>query len=332
MDKHFENNQQTPNPISHILDNLNWDDLIDINFLNQWVQEYQGTIFVHSESAIDAVVVKDRYLIGNGITPIYCLSYFKDSSLFNVSISKLSEIVLKLDREIVAVSHLDANWGYLSSSIQNRTAQWESCPFQGKATKELFDSIFSSKHHVFVSQHRPFYVDRPNIFNIPIGFDGNHVSLNNIKQSVIENQRNNRDNLLACNCALASQSRQDLFHNINKNFDNNLVNSKNAPDYYFRELSSSKFCLCLSGIGYESYRVWESILFGCIPIVENNTINKHGLNKLFDHFPILQVDNFEFINPQILERHYEELKYEYQHSNYELLTNQYWIKRFSQTL
>ena len=39
---------------------------------------------------------------------------------------------------------------------------------------------------------------------------------------------------------------------------------------HYEETSRSKFMLCPSGLGMDSYRIWESLLLGTIPIVESN--------------------------------------------------------------
>ena len=54
-----------------------------------------------------------------------------------------------------------------------------------------------------------------------------------------------------------------------KTFDNNLE--------YLKELSKYKFSLCPPGNGLDTHRVWESLLVGTIPIVEDNELNNNFL-------------------------------------------------------
>jgi len=39
---------------------------------------------------------------------------------------------------------------------------------------------------------------------------------------------------------------------------------------HLEETAQSKFILCPSGLGMDSYRIWESLILGAIPIVESN--------------------------------------------------------------
>eukprot|EP00536_Pseudo-nitzschia_multiseries_P010560 jgi/Psemu1/307394/fgenesh1_kg.326_\ len=41
-------------------------------------------------------------------------------------------------------------------------------------------------------------------------------------------------------------------------------------DHYYADISSSKFILCPSGIGWDTYRIWESIILGAIPVIERH--------------------------------------------------------------
>lgn len=52
-------------------------------------------------------------------------------------------------------------------------------------------------------------------------------------------------------------------------FNSYKVKQDGIKDFY-EETASSKFVLCPSGLGMDSYRIWESLLLGAIPIVESN--------------------------------------------------------------
>ena len=43
-----------------------------------------------------------------------------------------------------------------------------------------------------------------------------------------------------------------------------------ARTRYHNEISRSKFILCPSGIGWDTYRIWESIVLGAIPVIERH--------------------------------------------------------------
>jgi len=40
--------------------------------------------------------------------------------------------------------------------------------------------------------------------------------------------------------------------------------------HYYSEMSKSKFILCPSGLGWDSYRIWEALAMGVIPVIERH--------------------------------------------------------------
>ena len=54
-----------------------------------------------------------------------------------------------------------------------------------------------------------------------------------------------------------------MIHSYNKNHRS-----------HFIEAAESKFILCPSGLGFDTYRLWECFYFKVIPIVLNSTFNK----------------------------------------------------------
>lgn len=85
---------------------------------------------------------------------------------------------------------------------------------------------------------------------------------------------------------------------------------------YFKEMKQHKFVLCPRGHGPDSYRVWESLYLGCIPIVPNK-----DLGGCHFHFkmPILET-NWNF-TPQMLEAMWKETNFKVN------LDESYWIKK-----
>ena len=59
-------------------------------------------------------------------------------------------------------------------------------------------------------------------------------------------------------------------------------------DKYFKLMSEYKFVVCPQSSAYDTYRIYEALAVGSIPIVKKNT-----LEGLYSLFPILVVDNWE---------------------------------------
>lgn len=66
------------------------------------------------------------------------------------------------------------------------------------------------------------------------------------------------------------------------------------------EIAQSKFVLCPSGLGYDTYRLWEVMLLGSIPIVESNP----GMDRTLASLPVLIVKHFSYVTPELLARAY----------------------------
>jgi hypothetical protein len=89
---------------------------------------------------------------------------------------------------------------------------------------------------------------------------------------------------------------------------------------YYAKLANSKFMICPRGCGIDTYRLWDCIYMGCIPIVE-----KYEGYKQFEDLPILFIDHWKEINyltDTFLEHKWNEmLEINY---NYKKLKLSYW--------
>ncbi len=60
-----------------------------------------------------------------------------------------------------------------------------------------------------------------------------------------------------------------IAESVDRVFDTDLRSLSNAPAEYLNVLRQSKFTLCPSGKNPEQYRIWEAIMTGSIPIIED---------------------------------------------------------------
>jgi hypothetical protein len=92
-------------------------------------------------------------------------------------------------------------------------------------------------------------------------------------------------------------------------------------DHFYRQISKSKFSICPRGCGIDTYRMWDCICLGCIPIVE-----KYGGYEKLNDLPILFVESIheygKLTEAYLNEKYEEMLTREY---NYAKLTFDYWI-------
>jgi len=193
----------------------------------------------------------------------------------------------------VLITHLNENWGALSSEITNRTANWgdiirgtfgkhDGFDCDAVEVRELYlDS--PNTLAVFTVQHQSVF-DHPKVYSIPIGIanspnGGNHFLArlkHQKKTKKLSPKKDPRRKLLMIN-ASPSPTRQPQMDAVIKKFRKDRVKVRNtysydhddkALDKYYAEMSRSKFILCPSGLGYDTYRIWESISMGAIPVIE----------------------------------------------------------------
>jgi hypothetical protein len=86
---------------------------------------------------------------------------------------------------------------------------------------------------------------------------------------------------------------------------------------YMKEMAQFKFTLSPRGYGPDSYRNWEAMLVGSIPIVSSS-----HLDPLYADLPVLIIDDWRQITPEFLEMKYKEMKAK--KFNIEKLFMEYW--------
>mmetsp|Transcript_16172 Transcript_16172/g.33594 ORF Transcript_16172/g.33594 Transcript_16172/m.33594 type:complete len:805 (-) Transcript_16172:361-2775(-) len=224
----------------------------------------------------------------------------------------------------VLLTHLNENWGALSTEVANRTHEWgdvvknwrgHSEPCDPLELKELY---LDSPHTlaVFTVQHQALF-DHPKVHSIPIGVgnsrDGANALLNsllrqakrwqphggadaphrrrgrrlqpNTTESSDPVEGDPRPQLLMINSS-PTPTRTPQIEAVIRNFQESglpeargLTNTygekgvdkhTDARTLYHNEISRSKFILCPSGIGWDTYRIWESIVLGAIPVIEKH--------------------------------------------------------------
>lgn len=95
------------------------------------------------------------------------------------------------------------------------------------------------------------------------------------------------------------------------------------------QVMSSKFVLCPSGFSFDSYRIWETLMMGSIPIVESNP---SGLDRIFSTLPVLIVRSFSVLTPEYLEKAYPCFITHAAKYNFHLLQASYWRSLVNETM
>lgn len=102
---------------------------------------------------------------------------------------------------------------------------------------------------------------------------------------------------------------------------NNFVNigwaKKEVSFQHF--FSEYQFVICPRGKGIDTYRTWQALHVGSIPIVESSAIN-----DLYKDLPIVVVDKWENLSEKMLTRHLKKIEENWDTMRWEKVTNTYW--------
>tara|TARA_Y100000589_G_scaffold321140_1_gene352056 strand:- start:234 stop:914 length:681 start_codon:yes stop_codon:yes gene_type:complete len=96
-------------------------------------------------------------------------------------------------------------------------------------------------------------------------------------------------------------SRKIILHNL---FHNKIYNHRMDSNDYYHRLSRYKFIISPEGNGIDCHRHYESLLSGCIPIIEHNEFMKIKYQNL----PILYTYDYSEITKKYLIEKYNEFK------------------------
>jgi hypothetical protein len=159
-----------------------------------------------------------------------------------------------------------------------------------KVHTELIPIIEENNLKVFV---HAVSIYNPNVLTVPIGIFPrfNHFHF----------KTNNKEFLCYANFGLSidrwfGNPRNEIVGMIKTKpfiFYENIISTEIANrnamdfDYFYENISKSKFAICPRGCGIDTYRLWDCICLGCIPIVE-----KYGGCEYFTDLPILFIDSY----------------------------------------
>jgi hypothetical protein len=142
----------------------------------------------------------------------------------------------------------------------------------------------------------------------------------------IISESNNLDarvNLIYCNWHfnINRGDRLECFQQVNKDL---CYFEKNQVDRFenYLQISKYRYVLCPAGLGWDSYRIWETFLIGSIPILKSSEFTIH-----FIHLPCIIVNEWSDLTLDFLEREFDRIK----SISFDMtkLYNKYWLKVIS---
>ena len=230
----------------------------------------------------------------------------------------------------VLFTYLNENRGAFSRDVKHKTANWNHLSTHWSSWGCKDEEIYSYLNHkntraVITTQHQS--IDHPKVWSIPLGVKEGRLPKKILE--AIQEPRVNRTQLLMVNDN-GWKHRKEVTETVLDNFA--LQNIKLTNTYqtqgnlqgYLNEMKRSKFILAPSGLGWDCYRIWEALYMGCIPIVERYGRSNDGWWRTLDKLPILIVEHFSKVTPQLLEDKYIEIASKAKEYNYEQLTIHWW--------
>ena len=145
--------------------------------------------------------------------------------------------------------------------------------------------------------------ENPNLIPLPIGINDftfyNYMNKDVLdKYFYLEHKPVDKIKKLYVNFNFNTNRRErSNLHDYFKNKDWAVVEYPHKdPVEYYKNIEKFKFILCPWGNGYDTYRFWESLYLGSIPITKY-----HKAYKNFKEFPAIFVNNYKQIDINSLE-------------------------------
>ncbi|KAL3907729.1 MAG: hypothetical protein SGILL_008756 [Bacillariaceae sp.] len=216
---------------------------------------------------------------------------------------------------------MNENWGAFSGKVPNRTVQWGTMKETfGKCT--TYEDVMKYLDHpstlaIVTAQFQA--MDHAKVHSIPLGLS------RMLRDAPGVERFHNRTQLLMIN-SHETEQREALVRTVIRNFNGTVQNTYsdgNSAEDYVKELSSSKFVLSPSGMGWDCYRHWEALVYGAIPVIEHFN-RTDGWYRVFEGLPVAWVSTFDDVTPEFLESEYIRLSNIRSYS-FEKLTSKYWI-------
>ena len=163
----------------------------------------------------------------------------------------------------------------------------------------ITEKVFSSKPSCISKWFgiNVFYKNE-NLIPIPIGVPGKFTEFYDKSYKFQDNAVNNKLDKIYINFRdnTNNKERSGLKSYFEKKDWAVVDNNKVDPDEYQSNLKKYKYNLCPIGNGVDTYRIWETLVAGSIPVTK-----KHPALNSFEKFPIIFLENLKFDNLESLE-------------------------------
>lgn len=237
--------------------------------------------------------------------------------------------ISSLPKKIVAIGFLDQNVGWLSSYFTNRTVyKIDTSPM--KSLMKSNGYLPTSSVNAFlknvnltmlaVSQHHN--CSHPKVITLPLGILNNPDVIWNVMNRTFYNSSRKSNLLLSIssNWGFRPMILDCIMNNLgSSNFT--IIKDRISSENYYDKISQSAGVIAISGFGADTYRLWETLLLGSMPVLERG----FGLERTLYRLPVLFVDDYALLTLEMFMQAYLEALYRIDEWDYTRLTKKYWI-------
>jgi hypothetical protein len=261
-------------------------------------------------------------------------SQMKDGSIYLNGLPDMVRMHAEYRTSHVLIAGLNENWGAFSTTVPHRTVDWgvwQDCVADAGCTAERVRQYLDDPavKAVVTPQHTVFW--HPTILSIPVGISAGFMEVLLERPRAIDELiragHGRTEEMLINNSGW--QHRKMVNDCVIANFGGRIRNTfRLSAAEFFEAVTRSRFVLCPSGLGWDTSRLWETLMLGSIPIVEYS----EGWHTVLDDLPVLFVTNFEEVTPALLATAYPDILSRCERFDYGKLTKQWWVSRIKKLL
>jgi hypothetical protein len=242
-----------------------------------------------------------------------------DGAIYACDLSGMLRLHARRPTRHVLLTPLNENWGAFSTTVPHRTIDWgrwdDLLALAGCTRTQVLRYLDDPAVKAVVATSHTA-LSHPKIVSLPIGIAVEPAQL----LPLIHGGRPDKTELLLLNNS-GWGHRAAINARVIANFGGALANTyhPHQPDY-LPSIVRSRFVLCPSGFGWDTYRLWETLMLGSIPVVEYS----EGWHTVLDDLPVLFVTNFDEVTPALLARAYPAILANVECFDFAKLTTPWW--------
>lgn len=250
------------------------------------------------------------------------------------SSKNLCEYKENIPGEVVVIGCMDSNWGYLSTNMMNRSVYWKKHLGPGGREKhltsqQLLQPFLDNPKVLMMVVSGHHNITHPKLVSMPLGPTDSHqchkIATMAAQENSVRQNTYRKHNLLltaGSNWKFRPAIRDCVSHNMGAEMLT--IKKKLKARKFFIKVIESAAVLCMPGLGYDSYRVWETLLLGAMPVIERGC----GMDRTFWKLPVILVDDFADVTPELVHSAYVEALYRREEWEYRRLLKSFWKEVF----